>query len=159
MKRWWREELQLPVTIKQGFLNSYKWKKYSSDIGSFDSFRSKFFAKVISCLKSFSVNEYALRILSSVFLIEMFDLRGKGQKYAKELLLNQYRKSVQNYMWLQDMWVKPAVTNHFRKIFRSRIHKTAERNTAARKIRIINWNQFLILSQTFCYWDNLLTAK
>jgi len=34
-------------------------------------------------------------ILSSVFLIEMVDLRDKDLKYAKELLLNHYRKSVQ----------------------------------------------------------------
>ena len=27
--------------------------------------------------------------------MEMFDLRGKELKYAKELLLNHYRKSVQ----------------------------------------------------------------
>jgi len=34
-------------------------------------------------------------ILSSVFLIEMIDLRGKDLKCAKELLLNHYRKSEQ----------------------------------------------------------------
>jgi len=44
-KCWWREELQLPVTVKRSFSSSYKWKNCSSDIGSFDSFRSKFFAK------------------------------------------------------------------------------------------------------------------
>jgi len=41
-----------------------------------------------------------------VFLMEMFDLRGKELKYAKELLLNHYRKSVQNSVTLQDMWVE-----------------------------------------------------
>jgi len=55
-------------------------ENFSSDIGSFVSFRSKFLAKVISCFKSFSLNEYDLPILSSVFLIEMFD---KELKYAK----------------------------------------------------------------------------
>jgi len=30
--------------------------------------------------------------------MEMFDLRGKELKYAKELLLNHYRKSLQNCM-------------------------------------------------------------
>jgi len=34
-----------------------------------------------------------LRILSSVLLIEMYDLRGKELNYRKELLLNHYRKS------------------------------------------------------------------
>jgi len=33
-----------------------------------------------------------------MFLMEMFDLRRKELKYAKELLLNHYRKSVQNFM-------------------------------------------------------------
>jgi len=34
----------------------------------------------------------------------MFDLWDKELKYAKELLLDHYRKSVQNYMRLQDMF-------------------------------------------------------
>jgi len=36
----------------------------------------------------------------------MFDLRGKELKYAKELFLNYYGKSVQNSMRLQDLWVE-----------------------------------------------------
>ena len=44
-----------------------------------------------------------LRILSSVFLKEIFDLRGKEVKYANELLLNHYSKPVQNSMRLQHM--------------------------------------------------------
>jgi len=27
MKHWWREELQLPVTITRSFISSYKWQK------------------------------------------------------------------------------------------------------------------------------------
>ena len=38
--------------------------------------------------------------------MEMFDLRGKELKYAKELLLNHYRKPVQNSTRFQDMWVE-----------------------------------------------------
>jgi len=34
----------------------------------------------------------------------MFDLWVKELKYAKELLLNHYRKSVKNSMSLQDMF-------------------------------------------------------
>jgi len=37
-----------------------------------------------------------LRILSSVFFTEIFEFRDKELKYENELLLNQYRKSVQN---------------------------------------------------------------
>jgi len=36
----------------------------------------------------------------------MFDLRGKELKYAKELFLNHYGKSVQNSMKLQGLWVE-----------------------------------------------------
>jgi len=36
-----------------------------------------------------------MRNLSSVFLIEICDPRGNELKYAKELLLNHHRKSVQ----------------------------------------------------------------
>jgi len=103
MKHWWREEWQLPVTIKRTFKNC------SSVIGSFDSFRRKFFVKVISRFKSFSLNEYDLQILPNVFLMEMFDFRGKELKHAKELLLNHHRKSVQNYVRLQDIWVELKV--------------------------------------------------
>jgi len=72
-------------------------KNCSNNIGSFESFRSKLFAKVISCFKLFSLNDYGLR---SVFMIEIFDLLAKELKHAKELLLNHYRKSVQNSMRL-----------------------------------------------------------
>jgi len=60
---------------------------------------SNFFVKVVSRFKW-------IWILPSVFLMEMFDLRGKELKHAKELLLNHCRKSVQNSMRLQDMWVE-----------------------------------------------------
>jgi len=106
MKRWWREEWQLPETIKRSFLSSYKWKSCLSDIGSFDSFGSKVFVKVISRFESCSLNEYDLRYLPRVFLMEMFHLRGEELKHAKELLLNHYRKSVQTSMRLQDMWAQ-----------------------------------------------------
>ena len=81
-------------------------KTCSGDIGSIDSLRSKFCATVISCFKSFSLNECDTRILSSVFLIEIFDLQGNELKYAKESLLDHHRKFVKNSMRLQDMWVE-----------------------------------------------------
>jgi len=65
----------------------------------------------------------------------MFDFRDKELKHAKELLLDHYRKSVQTSMKLHAGHmgrVKTVVTNHLSKMFRSRIHKAAERNTAAR---------------------------
>ena len=62
MKRSWREELQLPVTIKRSIVSrvATNEKTCSSDIGSLQSFRNKFFANVNSCFESFSLNEYDL---------------------------------------------------------------------------------------------------
>jgi len=81
----------------------------------------------------FSLNEYDLRILSSVFLMEIFDLRGKELKYAKELLLNHYSKSVHKFYEVAGHagGVKKLVTNNLRNMFRSHIHNATERNTAA----------------------------
>ena len=121
----------LLVTIKHSFVTTYKWKKHcSGDIGSFDSFRSKFFATVIWCFKSFALNKYDLRSLSSVFLIEIFDLRGKKLKYAKELLLNHYRKSTTKFYEVAGHVdrVKTVVTNHLRKMFPSRTGYTRQHN-------------------------------
>jgi len=42
-------------------------------------------------------------MLSSVSLMEIFDLLGKELKFAEELLLNHYRKSVQKSIRFQDM--------------------------------------------------------
>jgi len=67
------------------------------------SFEANYLPKLISCFISFLLNEHDLQILSSFFLIEMFDLRGNELKYAKELLLNLYRKSVQNSVRLKYM--------------------------------------------------------
>jgi len=41
-----------------------------------------------------------------VFLIQIFDLLGKELKYAKELLPNHYRKSLQNSEAAGHVWVE-----------------------------------------------------
>jgi len=92
-----------PVTIKRSFLSSYKRKKLFERYNQLRLLPKQFFAKVISCFKSFSLNQYGLQILSGVFLLEMFDIRGKELNYAKEWLLNHYSKSIQNSIRLQDM--------------------------------------------------------
>jgi len=46
-----------------------------------------------------------LRILSSVFLIEIFDLLGRVE-IPEKLLLNHYRKSVQNSEVARHVWVE-----------------------------------------------------
>jgi len=43
--------------------------------------------------------------------MEMFDLPGKALKYAKEFLLNHYRKSVQTSTRLHEMWPVPYQPN------------------------------------------------
>jgi len=61
------------------------------------------------------------------------DLLDKELKYAKELLQNHYRKSVQNSEVAGHVaGVKTVVTKHLHKMLRSRTCKSAERNTAAR---------------------------
>jgi len=54
--------------------------------------------------------------------------------------------------------VKTVITNHLRELFRNRINKVAECNTTARINWDKTWNQFLRLSQTFCYWDKQQSA-
>ena len=65
--------------------------------------------------------------------MDMFDLRSKELKYAKELLVNHYRKSVKKLYEVAGHVdrVKTVVTNHLRKMLRSRIHKAAECNNTA----------------------------
>jgi len=55
--------------------------------------------------------------------------------------------------------VKTIVTNHSGKMFRSRVHKAAERNTAVRvdSDKLTETNS-LTLSQTFCYWGKQQSA-
>jgi len=41
-----------------------------------------------------------------MFLMEMSDLRAKSWNTRNNWLLNHYRKSVQNSMRLQDVWIE-----------------------------------------------------
>jgi len=69
----------------------------------------------------------------------MFDLLGKGLKYAKELLLNHYRKSVQNSEVAGHACVElKLVTNHLRKMFRS--HTQGSRTQYCSQEKLIETN-------------------
>jgi len=59
-----------------------------------------------------------LRIVSSVFLIEIFDLEGKRAVIRERImLLNHFRKCVQNSEVEGHVWVElKLVTNHLRKM-------------------------------------------
>ena len=67
-----------------------------------------------------------MRILSSVFLIEIFDLRGNELKYANEMLLNHHRNYVKSHeaagLFSRD---KTAITNHLPNMPLTRIHMAA----------------------------------
>jgi len=100
-----------------------------------------------------------LRVFSSAFLIEIFDLLEKELKYAKELLLNHYRKSVQNSeVAARHVWVELKLqlrTTHARSF--EVIHMAVERNTAAR----INSDKLTGTNSAFrniCYWDKQQSA-
>jgi len=69
----------------------------SGDIGSFNSFPSKFFVKLISRFKSFPPNKYELRIISSVISDRNILPPGKRAEIREELLLNHYRKSITKF--------------------------------------------------------------
>ena len=75
----------------------------SSGVGSCDFFWSKFFAKDTPRFKSFSLIEYAFTNYFKCSSDRKIQLRGKELKYRKELLPNQYRKSLQSSMRLQEM--------------------------------------------------------
>jgi len=100
MMCWWREVAATSNNQTQHF-SSCKWKKNRAADQTPSEANS--LPKLFYAFKTFALNEYDLRILSSVFLMEIFNLPEKGLKYAKGLLLNHYRKSMQNYMRLQDM--------------------------------------------------------
>jgi len=137
-KHWWREELQLPVTITRSFLNSFKWQKLFERYRQLRLSRSKFFTKVISRFKSFSLNGYDLRFLSSDFLRNVWPLAQRAEireRIASESLQKTRTKSYDVAGHVGR--IKTVITKHLRKMFRSRTHKAAECNTTVR----INWDK------------------
>jgi len=108
----------------------------SSDVGSYHSFRSKFFARSVSCFKSFSRIAYAFANFSTALLIEIFDLRVKELKCRKELPLDHYKMSLQSSMRLQDMcrWLKTEATTSCKRCFKV-IRDTKQQNTGLQQGR------------------------
>ena len=102
-----------------------------------------------------------MRIFSSVFLIEIFDLE-KELKYAKELLLNHYRKSVQNsefaagHVWVE---LKLQLRTTYVRCFEV-IHKAAERepNTTAARINSDKLTETNSAFTNIYYWDKQQSA-
>jgi len=83
-------------------------------------------------------NTSALSVLSSVFLMEMFDFRGKELKYAKELLLNHYRKSTFYEVPGHVGRVKNVVTNHLPYLFEYNEQNFIPKTPTQSSVRIIS---------------------
>ena len=139
MKHWWREELQLPVTIKRSFISSYKWQKL------FERYTQlRLFPNQINCQSYFTfqiIFTHWIWFVNSSKCVSDWNVWPPGQRaeirerIACALLQKTRTKFCEVAGHLGR--VKTVVTNHLRKMFRSRIHKTAECNTTAK----INWDK------------------
>jgi len=140
MKHWWREELQLPVTIKRSFLSSYKWQKL------FEGYRQlRLFPKQIICQHDFT---FWIIFTKWIWFVNCFKCVSDGNVWppGQRAEIRERIASESSQKILTKFYevaghagrVKTVVTNHLRKIFRSRIHKAAECNTTPR----INWGKW-----------------
>jgi len=139
MKHWWREELQLPATIKRSFLSRYKWQKL------FQRYRQlRLFPKQIICQSYFMFRiiftEWILFVNCFKFVSDR-NVWPPGQRAEiRERIVSESLRKIRTKFYEVTGpvgRVKTVVTNHLRKIFRSRIHKAAECNTTLR----INWDK------------------
>jgi len=138
MKQWWREELQLPVTIKRSF-STYKWQKL------FERYTQLWlFSKQIICQSYFMFwiifTEWTWFVNCFKFVSDR-NVWPPGQRAEiPERIVSESLRKIRTKLYEVAGpvgRVKTVVTNHLRKIFRSRIHKAAECNTTPR----INWNK------------------
>ena len=134
MKRRWREELQLPVVIKRSFLSKYKWKKM------FERYRQlRLLPKQILCQSYFTFLIIFTKWIWFVNSSKCFSdgniwLAGQRAETRERIASESLQKIRTKFYEVAGHVgrVETIVTNHLRKMFRSRIHKAAERNTAAR---------------------------
>jgi len=91
------------------------------------------FAKVVLRFKSFSLNEYELWILSSVSNGNVWP-PGQRAEIRERIASESLQKIRTKFYEVAGhvSRVKTAVTNHSRKMFRSRIRKAGECSTTAR---------------------------
>jgi len=129
MKRWWR---QLPVTTKRSVLSSYTWKKL------FERCR-QLLPKQILCQSYFMFKIIFTKWIWFVISSKCFSngdvsppgFRAETRERIASKSLQKIRTKVYEIAGHVGR-VKTVVTNHLSKTFRSRIHKAAERNAAAR---------------------------
>ena len=139
MKHWWREELQLPVTIKGTFLSSCKWQKL------FERYTQlRLLPKQILCQSYFTFQTIFtnwILFVNSFKCVSEGNFWPPGQKAEiRERIASESLQKIRTKLYQGPGHVgrvKTLVTNHLRKMFRSRINKAAECNTTARK----NWDK------------------
>ena len=136
MKRWWREVWQLPVTIKRSFLSSYIRKKLFERCKQL-----RLLPKQILCQSYFMFQIMFTKWIWFAISSKCFSngyvsppgFRAETRERIASKSLQKIRTKVYEVAGHVGR-VKTMVTNHLSKMFRSRIHKAAERNAAARII-------------------------
>ena len=139
VKRWWPEQLQLPVTIKRSFLSSYKWQKLFER-----HTQLRLFPKHILCQSYFT---FQIIFTKLIWFVNSFKCGSYGNVWPpgqraeiRERVASESLQKIRSNVCEVSGHVgkvKTVVTNHLREMFRSRIHKAAERNTRTR----INWDK------------------
>ena len=139
MKHWWREVLQLSVTIKHSFISSYKWQKLFERYTQLRLFpkqiicRSYFTFKIIFTIWICFVNSFKCFSDGNVWPPGQ---RAELRERITFLIITENRTKFYEVAGHVDR-VKTVVTNQLCKMFRGCIHKAVECNTTAR----INWNK------------------
>jgi len=139
MKHWWREELQLPVTIKRSFISSYKWQKL------FEWYTQlRLLPNQIICRSCFT---FQIIFTDWIWFVNSFKCFSDGNVWPpgqraeiSEIIASESLQEIRTKFYEVAGHVgriKTIVTKHLRKMFRSCIHDAAECNTSAR----INWNK------------------
>jgi len=155
MKHWWREELQLPATIKCIVLSSYKWQKL------FERYRQiRLFPKQIICQSCFT---FQIIFTKLIWFVNSFKYVSDGNLWPpgqwaeiRERIASESLQKIRTKFYEvagQVGRVKTVVTNHLRKLFRSRIHMAAECNTTAR----IHWDK-LTETNSECFHKPFVTG-
>jgi len=152
MKRRWREKSQLPVAIKRSFLSSHKWKKLFEPCRELRLLSKQIICQSYITFQIISTQGYLRALDIPVFTKWIWFANsfkcfydgnvwppGQRAETCERIVSESLRKICTKFYGLAGHVdrVKTAVTNHLREMFRSHIHKVAQRNTAAR----INWDK------------------
>ena len=131
MKHWWREELQLPVTIKRSFLSRYKWQKL------FERYTQlRLLPKQILCQRHFT---FQIIFTKWIWFVNFFNCVSDGNVWSsgqrteiRERIASESLQKIRTKFYEVAGHVgrvKTVVTNHLLTMFRSRIHKNWDKLT------------------------------